>query len=567
MFISEKEADIIVKDDRKLTESILHKYKTNQILDDGEYVVLRAEVQRILRETPDDEDMPNLFGHKFKPLNYDVANIITTRLLLQGERKDRPFILNQRKLTHGLLEATRDTPGYKSMSFGGREFLNVDIREVFIEEHELNEYFDCYFMKTSNGSPYKAWFYKDYNGIIRYYTKNPIDHLEGWAFDSIDLYGMLIGKGKVLNHDEEKYLRHIGYNLVRKDQPMNYSPYVSSERNRLLNIKSILSDMNKNSEFQGINNTMYAVLDTLLDEALTRTFEHGHFDEHDKTMFFMSNKELSHRLKSNHADKDIKSSITVINNSINLLAVLGFVRKLSDEDLFRGEDNNTLGKTRKEYAKNGWNQINYYTIEDIPSGYWINKQLEKLDNKKVTINNVTQKRLIRAVGKELTDKIYVLDDLSVKRPEYHYERKEYARKFLMLIRDKGFVTKEGLSGVIPSKNVENRMWTELTNNLPGHSIRKTTKKIREELGIDTTGGMFISYSLIHPNQPVALGVKSPKEVMEELLLKVYEELTEEVMFWYGDIFAEHQRRRKRKKDSELFAEFLRTGIAPAGLLA
>lgn len=547
-------AEYIIRNDRKKTDEVMYKFKTSQKLPYEEQLILRAEVQRILAETPEDEELPNLFGRRFLPIDFSVADAMVTTL------SKRPDIIKSDDFVNNAFLFIQDEVD----QYGARAFENVDMSLYFTEQHGKNNYFDCYFMKTKKGSPYQAWFHKDYRGIVRYYTKSPHDKEQRWAFDAIDLYGALVGGTEVLDDDKEEYLRHVSYRLIREQQDVQYSDNIVRELDRLTMIQGSLGSRKALFDDEESRNTIFAVFNTLLEESKNRTFEAGQYDRNGRAIFFMSTNELVKRVKDTYNDdKTVKKSKTTLNNAVNILAALGFINKLSDMNL-NAEGKSHLMDKRFVYTRNGRNPISYFVVNNMPSEYWVKKQLNKIQNKDITLHNVTKARFQRALGKETTDKIFVSGELYVKKAEYSEDRDTYVREFLLKIKENGYVTKEELSGIIQSKNVENRLWTDLTRMTRGITIRRTNKEIRETFEVNTVGGMFVSHIIIHPNQP--LYVNTLDEIHVERLNDEFDRLIDEVMYWYGDVFWKQREENNRKKETELFEEFLATGIAPKGLL-
>lgn len=549
-------AEEIVQTDRVTTEKVLHKHKINQKLTQDELAILRAEVQRLLNETPEDEPIPNLFGKRFFPINYDVASKMVSKLV-NGHSIIKKDSLKQEAFKDTMKQ--NDIPGER---LGARSFENVDISQYFETNHPKNEYFDCYFLKTKKGNPYSAWFHKDYRGIVRYYTKSPHDVDERWAIDAIDFYGALFGQWDVLDNKNERYLRHVSYRLIREQQPVEFSSSIYDEKERLTNLQHDIKERIAVSNNEETNQTMFAVLNTLIEESKARTFEKGHFDDKGRTVFFMSIDRIQKEMKKVYKnDEKVRTSKATISNAVNILAALGFIDKLSNMNL------NSLGKedlanNRFDYAVESRNFINYYIIKGLPSVYWVNKQFNKLSKKSITIHNVTQARFERALGKEATDKIFVSGDLYKKKAIYEEGRDDYVREFLIQLKEKGFVTKSELSGLVQSKNVENRLWTDLNRMIRGLSIRRASKAVREELEIDTLGGIFVSYVMIHPNEPHPINELTDTHASQ--LNEEFEELITEIKYWYGDVFWRQREKAKEKRSAELFEEFLKTGIEPEG---
>lgn len=532
--------------DRTQVEEVLHKFKTNQKLNTDEKKILQAETSRILAETPDDEALPVLHGRKFTPMGYTLASAMVMVFNSQGEKnkdgKKNPYIIDTHKLQLDVFDNAKKKANY-DYPFGARGFEIVDMREAFLEWHEFNEYFDCYFLKTAHGSPYRAWFHKDYKGIVRYYTVNPYEeNLSRYAFDAIDLYGAAMASGKILNHDKKQYKRNEAYAVIRKQQHVIEELHVHNERERLDKVQRLL---NKRISLVSKDNsaTMQAVLNILIEEAKERTFQEAYFTNDDRTLFFMSTNELVRRVKEKHfMNEDVKQSKTTLNNALNVLSALGFIEKLTDTDLYNHTSDMRLVERRFEYAKKEIkNPISYYVINDVPSAYWIEKQVQKMIAKRLTLHNVTEKRFKRAFGPELTKQIFVNEDNTKKKDKYINEKNEYVRLFLMEIRENGFVTKEKMDTIhsIPTQNVANKLWTELTTELRGYRFVRTTQALRDTLDIDTKGAVFISTALAHPNSPTYTPHKSIEEELNDALTKEYDELITEVLSWYGDIFKMH----------------------------
>lgn len=544
------DAEEIIMTDRERTEKIVHKNKTNQLLTPDESAIFRAEVQRILRETPDDEPLPIVYGEKFLPLEYQTANPMIVKLMKQGQDEKHPLIIDKEKLKDTALDYARTNTTAISVPYGARAFEIIDMRDVFVEDHELDVFFDCYFLSTSKNTPYRAWFHRDYNGIVRYYSSSPYERMDRWAFDAIDLYGMTFGKTDMLDHEQNKYLRHYAYKLIRKEQKLVFDSTVTLELKRLNKVKEEIQKRHDSKKAGHTDDTVYSVLMTFVNEALARTFQHGQYNDKGKAVFFMSTNELVKRVKEDYSNNElVKKSKVTLNNAINLLAALGFIQKLNNEQLSKTISGDKLIRIRQEHARNGRNQINYFLINDVPSEYWVRKQLSKLDKKDITLHKVTKRAFNRAFGPELTDEVFSIEDVTVKKMKYEIERKEYTRAFLLAIRGKGFVTKEELTGILPTKSVENKLWTELISSMRGQIIRRTTKAIRSTFEVETKGSIFISHAVLHPSQPVSLGMKDEEEKQKELLLQEFNRLIDEVLYWYRDIYGNRKIRLRNAEES------------------
>lgn len=537
--------------DREVVDEVLKKYKSGNKLNTKELEVFRAETIRILYDTPEDEELPDLFPRSFNPVNYTVASNVVNRIALQGTLNRRgcqyPMIIDIHKLQTGLFESAKKHSGY-DYPVGPRGFEIVDMRGAFYEKHDLDDFFDCYFMRTPHGSPYRAWFHKDFKGVIRYYTVSPYDgDIHRYAFDAIDLYGAAVGGGDVLDNQRERYLRHKSYEYIRKEQHIMEETHIFEERDRLDAIRETMLKMVRNSSYKHIQ-TMSVVLTVLIDEASKRTFQDSQFTKDKRTLFFMSTNELVRRVKDRFSHKEnVKLSKTTLNNAVNILAALGFIKKLSDHDLYQQLDDTTLIDERHRYAREELkNPISYYVINDVPSAYWIEKQMNKMKKKNLTLHNVTSKRFKRAFGKELRDQVFVNKDLTKKKDKYINEKNEYVRLFLLQLKEDGYVTKERMDVIhnIPSQNVANKLWTELVSEMRGITYRRSTKALRDTLDIDTKGAVFISTALIHPNTPVITGDKTAETTLHEALQVEYDALINEVLDWYGNIFKIHKTPKK-----------------------
>ena len=536
-------------EDREVVEAVMKKKKTNQKLNSAETAIFRAEVLRQLYDVPADEELPELFGRTFSPIDYPLAREMVLRFDRQGMTDKRgrkyPMIVDTIKLQQTVFETAKKRHGY-DYPLGARGFEIVDMRDAFLEHHDFDEYFDCYFLRTASGGPYRAWFHKDYKGIIRYYTVSPYQSdISRYAFDAIDLYGTVVGGSDVIDYENRRYLRHKSYESVRNQQPVMEEAYIFEERDRLKRVKSELFRMNrKESKDDKATQTLFLTMNLLIEEAIERTFQGGRFTSDYRTLFFMSTNELVRRMTK---EKEFKVSKTTLNNAVNVLTALGFIEKMSDYQLYQHIGNSILVDERQRHARNDHrNPISYYTIKNIPSAYWIEKQINKMNAKRLTLHNVTERRFKRAFGRETTDKIFVNKDITKKKDLYINEKNEYIRLFLLEIRKYGFVTKESMDSMhnIPSQNVANKLWTELTAEVRGYNFKRSTKAIRDTLDIDAKGAVFVSIALVHPNEPTYSPHKTLDEERTEALVVEYEDLIDEVLEWYGDIFKIHKIKNK-----------------------
>lgn len=474
----------------------------------------------------------SLYGREFKQAGYVQIYGVTTAIHQQGLKK--AHFLNDHEFK---LKAFSRAKRARNWDFpmGARGFEIVNLQDIFYTHHELGEFFDCYFLTTSQGNPYRAWLYKNSAGVVRYYSISPHNKGERYVMDAIDLYGAAFGE--VLDYKNERYLRHKSYEIIREEQTILLDHRVMDEKERLEDITRKVRNRMQRELDNHTDATMSAVLQELINEAAHRTFNEGQYDNDGRTIFFMSTGVMAQRIDSNYSNDDlVKKSKTTLNNAINVLSALGFITKLDDEELEKYSKGVDLAYERNKRATFGKNPVSYYVINDIPSVYWVNKQAKKLLNKNINLHNVTERAFKRALGPEDAKKIFIVDFATKKEEQYQKERREYIRTFLLRIKEQGFVTKEELEDIIPSKNVSNKLWTRLASETRGLYFKRSNKNLRKDLDIETTGAVFVSSVLAHPNEPTFKLHHSVEEDLMEALLSEYEELTAQVLLWYDDIF-------------------------------
>lgn len=503
---------------------------------------INADIIRMLQKNQpveQEEALPSegtvsLYGKTFTPITYPLAARMVARFEQHGVSE--PLFIDKNFFRWEAFEKAKKACEW-DIELGARAFEIVDMRTVFLAFHDLDTFFDCYFMKTPNGSPYRAWFHENKQGIIRYYTVSPFDENEEFVFDAIDLYGAVFGGQAILNHLEKRYLRHASYRMIREHQTLLVDVRVLEERERLEAIaEEIALRQHRQAPFHS-DATLFAVLNTFLQEAKARTFMKGHYDADGRTVFFMGTDELAKRITQTYADRpDVKKSKATLNNAINVLAALGYIEKLTDNALERAQREADLVSTRNTYAINKKNPISYYIIRPLPSLYWVKKQGEKLLKKRVTLHNVTHRNFKRALGTEAANAIFVVDYVVKKEERFKNEKRAYMRAFLMAMKQKGAVTKEELAGIIPSVAVTDKLWTALVNETRGFYMKRTTKESRARFLVQTTGAVFISLTLAHPNEPETKSDKTQAEVLAEQLEREYDALTEHILHWYADVF-------------------------------
>lgn len=417
---------------------------------------------------------------------------------------------------------------------GTYAFNLIDLRLVFRQSVDFDERFDCFFLTTKSGHSYHAWLHKNDEGIVRYYMQHPFEAETRYMMDVVDLYGFMFGGYAVADYDKERYKRHISFELVREQQSLMPDEKMVGELDRLNELESQVN-MRWNRRAVGHTDaTLLAVLKELLAEAKKRTFVEGHYDARGRTVFFLSASELVRRMKEQYGDEaTVKKSKATLNNAMNLLVGLGFVTKL-DGDALHAIDPD-LEDNRNIHARGGKNPVSYYVLNDLPTMYWIRKQVKKMDKKNLRLHNVTQRRFERAFGRELRKQTFNHAFLKTKTHELKSEKEAYTQAFYWHLKQEGFVTKEDLADIIPSRNVSDKLWTDLVSETRGYYVKRTTKAVREVLDIATTGAVFVATRTLHPFEPIAEGTLTAEDIVECVTEEAYNELVDSALFWFGSL--------------------------------
>lgn len=288
----------------------------------------------------------------------------------------------------------------------------------------INDYFPCLLFDNQ-----KAWFYKDEQGSIRYYTK--VNKGIPISLDVIDLLEILYG----INSFEAKslFLQWTGASI--KD-----TFYENALRTRYLNNHAQFSQlMSSRSDFNKLLMPLNIVYEEMLKIGISPNYLTTTAYEFE--VFFVSTRYLEARLGTLHYSN--------ISRILNMLNGLGFIHKVEISELPSATQKRIVAWTKAMgYTK----PVSFFKIPDIES------ELEMI-----------KERIVYAIGKKITYRkattllksdidAYLMGETTVSETTYITD------VFASVLDEYGYVSKtlllQQLEGAIKKNQIED-IWKEL----------------------------------------------------------------------------------------------------------
>ncbi|MFJ8531157.1 hypothetical protein [Bacillus sp. NPDC094106] len=395
--------------------------------------------------------IPNFF-----PINMFQRNRIHN--LIYEKRNE---ILNMQKITELVIENVRY--GYSNISdIYGR----VDLTQVIINATEMNSFFECPFIKGNH-----AWISMSETGHCRYFTRSKADVTN--SLDLIDLlsvyYNKKIGKTiRLANHQfgliwEDKWL-HV--------QAQKYEENIDSLDcilpKRYPHLYKLIGD-----RFEILKVVNRVGLNTLVSK---------HLSYQNQAIFFVSTKYLKYNYFPNF-------STSVINQFMNLFAVLGFIRKMKEDEIPL-EFLNQAKEEMKKY-KEKRNIISFYMVETIEDVINIAEdRAQVLIQNNIKYHTLTKDKVSQIFGNEFSEDIYV-QTTSGGSKKHKHEREMLEDYFHHCYKEYGFVAKEKMITLTTMKEkTVDKIWKELVSGTNGVVFR-LNPELRKALNLKSRSSIVI----------------------------------------------------------------------------
>lgn len=350
-------------------------------------------------------------------------------------------------------------------------FSTVNLLEFLNIQEGLNEYFECFFIKGNY-----AWVSVSNNNHYRYFTrsKSGVTH----SLDFIDLYSIYantktisktitaIRKTFGVKFDDnwtlkqrEKYEQN--QNMIQSEEYKSKYPNLYAVTKKHLNILHILNEigddklMGKGMEFKG------------------------------NAIFFCS----MNYIRGNYM-KD--STTSMINQVINLFAVLGLINKVPEIDI--PMEFITIAKDRMKIDKCRYNHVSFFSIPDLQSVLNIAEERAIIIlNNKVKYYTITKNVVRKVFGEEIMNEVYVQKTRSDKPSKSGLKKEEEMMKYLFNISviDHGFASKELLRKQtdVTGKTFE-KIWIDLVGSVE-HVLTRPNKSMKSRHNLITNEHVLI----------------------------------------------------------------------------
>lgn len=350
-------------------------------------------------------------------------------------RNKRDEVFNIRKLCQNILTRHLEINNYEELfDF----FSSINFIDFIRNANILDTYFRCNILKGN-----LAWISKSDIGHYRYFSKSK--NSETIGFDLIDLLEIYFGlstsqtiehviklfkikfmEGIWMNEQNKKYISnltiiHNADKYLKPDYPLVYK-YIRKHL-KILETINVLGNINvKKKEFS--------------------------FENHN--IFFASNSYIADFLGN--------YTISTTNKILNLFAVLGFIRKVPEENIPPQllHESKVIAEKR-----NLGNIITYYIVPHMMDVLDIAKERAFImEQHNIRYSNISKEKISFAFGKEFANQIYVQEiqknKLKNTTPIYLVQRcLEY--NFLELLENNSYVSKKELIEVnIPNTTINQR---------------------------------------------------------------------------------------------------------------
>ncbi|SKA99932.1 CHC2 zinc finger [Caloramator quimbayensis] len=203
----------------------------------------------------------------------------------------------------------------------------------------------------------------------------------------------------------------------------------------------------------------------------------------DKAIFFSSIRYIADYLNSNN--------IGLTNNRINLFAFLGFLEKLSKEDIPNKYLQRTEAYKKEKYLISYYAvpSYNYYCLKDA------NTKAKLYKEKNMTMTGFSREMLIRSLNQDEANKVYVQQQ-NEKLSKASQQFTEKATKIIIdLIQQQGYCTEEQILKQIRGRKEEKKTKLKrcLQEILESYNLKrvKANNELKQKLGITSKGYPFL----------------------------------------------------------------------------
>lgn len=395
--------------------------------------------------------IPNFF-----PLNMFQRNRIHN---LIHDRKDE--VLNMQRITELVVENVRY--GYTKIS---DIYGKVDLTQIISNAKEINTYFECPLIKGNH-----AWISMSETGHCRYFTRSKADVTN--SLDLIDLlsvyYNEKVGKTiRLANHK---------FGLIWEDEWLHLQARKYEE-----NIDSLECILPKRyPHLHKLVGDRFEILEAINRVGLN-TLVSKHLSFESKAIFFASTKFLKVNYFPNY-------SLSVINQFMNLFAVLGFVRKMKEDEIPL-EFLNQAKEEMKKY-KEKRNMVSFYSVENIDDVIGIaEERAHVLIQNNIKYHTLTKEKVSHIFGNEFSKEIYIQETHGGSK-KHKYEREMLENYFHHCYKEYGYVAKENLLTLTTMKEKTiDKIWKELVSGTNGVVFR-LNPELRELLNLKSRSSIVV----------------------------------------------------------------------------
>lgn len=352
-------------------------------------------------------------------------------------------------------------------------FQKMNILNFVKSDKGINQYFDCVLIPGN-----KAWVSIASDGHYRYFSKS-ISKIT-YSLDFIDMFGIYLNSN----------LKNTITTLSKMFSVEGGSNWIVQQKIKYISNKFFLETCDMVNQYPNVYSLIkdhIHFLTSLNEIGISNLVGKG-LEYNGEAIFFSSTRYLKYNLFKDN-------SISVINQIINLCAVLGIIIKISENDI--PQDYISMSKEQMAVDKSKKNHVSFYTIPNI---FDVIDEAEERA-KSLVINNIkyytlTSSKIRVIFGKEFYNQIYVQKiyrkvlktkdiDIMVKREEIEY-------KFKKSIKDAGFVSKELLKKEIIDikENEFNKIWGELKCSFSVTSV-KPNKLMKRRHNLKTNENVLI----------------------------------------------------------------------------
>lgn len=352
-------------------------------------------------------------------------------------------------------------------------FQKMNILHFIKSDKSIDQYFDCILMPGN-----KAWVSVGNDGHYRYFSKS-ISKIT-YSLDFIDMFGIYLNTN----------LKNTIATLSKMFSVEGGSDWVIQQKIKYLSNKFFIETCDMVNQYPNVNLLISSHIDiykSFNEIGISNLVGKG-LEYNGEAIFFSSIRYLKNVLF-------LDNSISVINQVINLCAVLGLIVKVNENDI--PKDYINMSKEQIAIDKSKKNHVSFYTIPNIFDVIdEAEKRAEILVRNNIRYYTLSSAKVRQIFGRDFYDQVYVQKifgkvlkakdiDIMVKREEIEY-------KFKKSIKSTGFVSKELLKK--ETKNIKdnefNKIWGEL-KDLFGATSVKPNKSMKKRHNLLTNENVLI----------------------------------------------------------------------------